>query len=53
MDSAWEQRKLEARKILENAAESPQVAFSQWLGSFSMNLLSMIILTFQTMLWIA
>jgi hypothetical protein len=34
MDSAREQRKLEARKILENAAESPQVAFSQWLGSF-------------------
>jgi len=23
VDSAWEQRKLEARKILENAAESP------------------------------
>jgi hypothetical protein len=23
MDSVWEQRKLEARKILENAAESP------------------------------
>ena len=23
MDSAWEQRKLEARKMLENAADSP------------------------------
>jgi len=23
MDSAWEQRKLKARKLLENAAESP------------------------------
>jgi len=23
VDSAWEQRKLEARKLLENAAESP------------------------------
>jgi len=23
VDSAWEQRKLEARKMLENAAESP------------------------------
>jgi hypothetical protein len=23
VDSAWEQKKLEARKILENAAESP------------------------------
>jgi len=33
VDSAWEQKKLEARKMLENAAESPasSARFVGWL----------------------
>jgi hypothetical protein len=34
VDSAWEQEKLEARKMLENAAESPasSARFVGWLA---------------------
>jgi hypothetical protein len=33
VDSAWEQRKLEVRKMLENAAESP-ASNARFVGQF-------------------
>jgi len=33
VDSAWEQKKLEARKLLENAAESP-ASSARFVGRF-------------------
>ncbi len=33
VDSAWEQKKLEARKMLENAAESP-ASSARFVGRF-------------------